>query len=391
MYDLVILGGGLSGSLLAWQLIQKQPTLNFLLIEKEKYLGGNHTWSFHESDLSVEEMNLVEPLISSSWSNYWVRFFSLKKKITISYHSVKSNNLHRIIAPALRDRLLLNETCKTFTTEPSGYKIKTNTRACQARVVIDARNIKTSHQPGTHAYQKFFGLEFEFSKPHNLFEPIIMDTDCAQRSDFRFFYVLPLTERTLLIEDTHYSLNPHIDENLYSEEILNYLYRLKEKENLSKCEYEIVRKEIGVLPIPLYSSDIQSSIFNSTIGYRGGFFHSVTGYSLPDAVRLANEISSLPFDSNFNKKVEMKILALRSKTQRKGSLLFALNRMLLLNTTEKDRVRIFERFYRLPLPTIQRFYANRLEFLDWIRLFLGRPPISIQKAVRSILSTGAQI
>jgi lycopene beta-cyclase len=40
----------------------------------------------------------------------------------------------------------------------------------------------------------------------------------------------------------------------------------------------------------------------------------------------------------------------------------------------EHRYHVLERFYRLPEPTIRRFYALELTALDRARILVGRPP-----------------
>ncbi|MCC6990951.1 MAG: FAD-dependent oxidoreductase, partial [Acidobacteria bacterium] len=47
MVDVVIVGGGLAGSLAAWRLRTTRPDRAVTLVEAGPALGGNHTWSFH--------------------------------------------------------------------------------------------------------------------------------------------------------------------------------------------------------------------------------------------------------------------------------------------------------------------------------------------------------
>jgi hypothetical protein len=60
---------------------------------------------------------------------------------------------------------------------------------------------------------------------------------------------------------------------------------------------EAVREEVGVLPVAI-GGDIGALLGAeggaARIGMRGGFFHPTTGYSLPDAVRLAGLIAAQP-------------------------------------------------------------------------------------------------
>ncbi len=47
----VIVGGGLAGGLVALALANLRRGNDVVLIERDVRLGGNHTWSFHDTDL----------------------------------------------------------------------------------------------------------------------------------------------------------------------------------------------------------------------------------------------------------------------------------------------------------------------------------------------------
>ena len=46
-----------------------------------------------------------------------------------------------------------------------------------------------------------------------------------------------------------------------------------------------------------------------------------------------------------------------------------------------ERYRVLQRFYRLPEPLIQRFYAGRLTMADQARLLVGKPPVPLGRAL----------
>ena len=50
-HDLIILGGGLAGGLAVLALRGARPDLNILLVEPGA-IGGNHLWSFFDSDIA---------------------------------------------------------------------------------------------------------------------------------------------------------------------------------------------------------------------------------------------------------------------------------------------------------------------------------------------------
>ena len=107
-YDLIIVGGGLSGSLLAWRLRQQRPDLHVALIEASTMLGGNHTWSFFSSDLTVEQNAWLEPLVCYSWPAYVVRFPKRTRTLQVGYRSITSDRLAEVVLRALGSSIILN-------------------------------------------------------------------------------------------------------------------------------------------------------------------------------------------------------------------------------------------------------------------------------------------
>jgi lycopene beta-cyclase len=104
-------------------------------------------------------------------------------------------------------------------------------------------------------------------------------------------------------------------------------------------------------------------------GYQGGFFHPTTGYSFPLAVRFALEVARTSAAE-----LPARIHALARAEQRQQRFAALLNRMLFRGFAPHDRYNVLERFYRLPVPTIQRFYALTLTPADRARIVCGRPP-----------------
>src|SRR3546814_18972451 len=71
--DIAIVGGGLAGGLAALAFAAKRPDLDVRLIEAGA-VGGNHIWSFFDSDIAKRDRWLVAPLVRHHWPAYDVRF-----------------------------------------------------------------------------------------------------------------------------------------------------------------------------------------------------------------------------------------------------------------------------------------------------------------------------
>src|SRR5688572_27910798 len=98
--DLVLVGGGLANSLIAFSLKRCGSSLSFIVVERGSTLGGNHIWSFHRSDLGAAEQGLLGPLVSHTWPGQEVRFPGRTRTLHTHYHSIRSSRLHDVVMDA---------------------------------------------------------------------------------------------------------------------------------------------------------------------------------------------------------------------------------------------------------------------------------------------------
>lgn len=375
--QLIIVGGGLSGCLAALALGQRRPELSFLLIEEGLSFGGNHIWSFFDSDIAAEDRWLLDPLLAKRWPEHEVYFPNRSRRIELGHNSISSQALHRAMQRILR---------------PEQYRLGCGVQGVgvdhvflagggriAADAVIDARG------PGRWAgldlgWQKFVGRTYRFEAPHGFQYPVIMDARVDQRSGYRFVYTLPFTDTDLMVEDTYYSTSAVLDVPAVGREVDGYVG----KAGLPHANLR--GEETGVLPVVLGGS--LSALWPSLeppvarLGLRGGFFHPTTGYSLPDAVSNALLLARQADMSSRALHLLFKERARRLWDER--GFYRMLNRMLFHAAEPSRRYRVLEHFYRLPEPLIARFYAGRLTALDKARILSGRPPVPVGRALAAI-------
>lgn len=371
--DLVLVGGGLANALVAYRLATLRPDLEIVVLERGAALGGHHTWSFHEQDLTDEQWSWMRSLTEYSWPCHEVRFPSRTRTLYSPYHTISSGHLAAVMAPVLGDRLRLGADVR----EVSPHRVElADGSSYSATAVIDGRGDPGS--PFLHIrYQKFVGRFVTIEGDHDLDGPILMDATVPQRDGYRFIYTLPLSDRSLLIEDTYYSDTPNLDRETIRSD-LEFYARARGWRVTG-----VTDEEAGVLPIVL-AGDIgrfwdEGPEGVPRSGMRAALFHPTTGYSLPEAVRLADDLCrETPLDSE----------DLYSWTRRRSLDLWdrmaffrLLNRMLFNAADPPDRYRIMERFYGLSKPLIQRFYAGRLNWRDKLRILTGKPPVPIGRAL----------
>jgi len=373
-YDLILAGGGLANGLIAWRLAAARPELRILLLEQDDHLGGNHTWSFHASDLTDAQRAWIAPLVSWRWPGYQVVFPALSRTLDGAYCSILSDDFARVLEPALGAALRTGT--RIAAVHPTRVELAGG-ETLHARAVIDGRG----PGPGTDrhlalGYQTFLGQEVRLAAPHGLAAPIIMDASVAQQGGYRFVYVLPFGPDRLLIEDTHYIDSAARDPGQLRANIRAYA-------QARGWEIEaVLREEHGALPIVLagdverFWDDLRGQ---PSAGLRAGLFHFTTGYSLPHAARLADAIAAMR---------ELAAPALfdairaeaRAEWDRQGFFRL-LNRMLFLAGSPDARWRVMQKFYQLPPSLIAHFYAGRLNLADKARILSGKPPVPVLQAL----------
>jgi lycopene beta-cyclase len=201
-----------------------------------------------------------------------------------------------------------------------------------------------------------------------------MDSTVDQSDGYRFFYTLPFNSRRLLIEDTYFHESP----NLERDRIRNEIHRYADEKGYDVKR--VVREEIGILPMPWSGSLPRDGSGPLVAGYRGGWFHPATGYSFPIAARLAQFIAR----RSPQELATGRFRAMLGEHHAQARYCHVLNRFLFRWYAPTNRWHIFQRFYRLPLETIARFYALRMTMTDRIRLLVGRPPrgLSLRHRIR---------
>lgn len=364
-----LVGAGLGNGILAWFLRKRHPHIKVEVFEAKPHMTDNRTWSFHGTDISAENRDILSDLIVHQWPGYEVHFPIQKRFLQTEYLTMTPERLQKELIKAGVEIHFSSPVQEL----QGNHIITKDDRKLEFDCVIDGRGYQPSQQK--MGYQKFVGQIIRLKKPHGLTVPILMDATVAQKDGFRFFYTLPFSERSLLVEDTRYSVRKNLDVDDYFSEIHDYL-------SARRWEIEVVLKtEQGVLPIPLTAEPKMTSALE--IGLKGGFFNPVTGYSLPDSVRLADRISRITSLQQSTIGEVLNLYCQENATRKKFYLM--LNRMMFLAAKDEERRKIFEHFYSLPQATIARFYSGETSLLDGLRILSGKPPVAIGSALRALL------
>ncbi|MBV0893255.1 lycopene beta-cyclase CrtY [Paracoccus sp. Z118] len=369
--DLILAGAGLANALIALAVAEARPGARILMLDRAPGPSGAHTWSFHDPDLRLDWHRRLSPAIRCRWQGQDVRFPDHARSLRAGYASMDGMGLTRLLAETPGVTLRWG----TGITALDAGGVTVGGDRIDAPCIIDGRGAAPTRHLVT-GYQKFVGLEFEMDAPHGVTRPLIMDATVPQQDGYRFVYLLPFSPTRLLIEDTRYSDGATLEEDAITRAVMAYAHD-------HGWTGRRVRREKGVLPIALAhdAAALWAEAEGSAVpvGLRAGLFHPVTGYSLPVAAQVADVVAAI--DPLTTAAIFNGVRAHAIGRANDDRFLRLLNRMLFHGCAPAERHRVLSRFYRLPEPLIERFYAGRLTRLDRLRIVTGKPPIPIRDAL----------
>lgn len=283
-YDIIICGAGLSGLTLAYYLSISNLSKKVLIIDKGLTSDVSKTLSYWAED--DFDLNF---LARKKWNKLRLRNkdgkYLFKKLNNNSYYTLNSKVLFNFYIEQLQRNPnfdFIEQSIECLEYKKEHIVINTSGDKYFADIVFNSclhlASYKNQGQAGLD--QIFVGWEIETNKP-------VFDSDTVTLMDFQnnpthtnFFYVLPYSSRTALIENTVFS-SQDIDKNVIEQIIPDYI---KKEYNLSSHEYSITYKEYGKLPMRLIQpKQIDKRVIN--IGTAGGHTKATTGYTLKNVVK----------------------------------------------------------------------------------------------------------
>lgn len=373
-FDYIVVGGGLQGCLVLHALEHHRPDARILLIERADELCGNHTWSFHETDVPLTAWEWLRPLVEYRWPAYRVSFPGMARRVELPYATITSDGLRRATCELCRvdepwegnrqHSVRFGEACEILS--PTQVRLG-DERIVEATVVLDCRGRSALRSNSVGAgFQTFLGCEYSLHERWPAIEPTIMDVREDQAEGFEFLYELPFGPHRVLLEYTRFSAdtrcNPQRAEELISRRLAESGVR----------SLQLVRQEQGCLPMP-YTKVAGHDEPALAGGYAGGWCHVATGYSMPLAIRFAELVAvSQPGD------LVAAAAAVFSQDASRRAFSRFLNRLLFCLVKPQDRWKIFRRFYSvLGEDRIARFYGHRFTLSDAARIVIGKPPTGL--------------
>lgn len=288
-YDIIVCGGGMSGLSLIYRALKANIWSNksIILIDKEIKTANDKTWCFWENTISP-----FEDVIFKKWKE--MCFFDIEDNGYLlntkdySYNMIRSSDFYNYTFDYIKSHSnlkIVREEIKSISNTASGCEVLTDSCNYHAEFVFNSVYQKPKlKENNTYLQQHFKGVIIESDNlnldPNKIH---LMDFRTSQEYGATFFYVLPTSDNTALVEYTLFSeklLDPHI----YHQRLKEYIVNI-----LGIAEYKIIESEFGVIPMTDYPFErTTGSIIN--IGTIGGDTRGSTGYTFSNTQKTISNI-----------------------------------------------------------------------------------------------------
>jgi len=274
-FDIIIIGAGVSGMILADELLSRTNKKVLIIEKKEKFSYDKNLCFWNKPKNSITE------IANNEWNKIAV-YSNGEKKLyesnEIKYLRINSKTFYSFFIDRFKKkkRIILKMNCslKKIKRLTNQIIIETNKGAFKSNIVFDS-SLKKKDLKKVKLFQHFKGIEIKTSKPvFKNKEVILMDIQ-NKKNMFNFMYLLPFSKDRALVESTYFSSEIY-DKEVYMQDIKEYMHE-KFRINNFHCIY----KEFGIIPMgKIVHNDIKNVI---KIGIAGNWNRLSTGYSLQNA------------------------------------------------------------------------------------------------------------
>lgn len=288
-YDIIVCGAGMSGLSLAFRAAEAGVWDNYsvLIIDKDTKTQNDRTWCFWgKSSLPFED------IIFRKWGN--MLFFSNDgSKIPLdngdySYNMIRSIDFYKHTLEYLKAQpniTFLNDSIKSIANKDNEVEIVTDSSSFTSKFCFNSLYEQPQlKENDTYLLQHFKGIVIETDKPYFDSNQIyLMDFRTGQENGNTFFYVLPTSDRTALVEYTLFS-EKLLDRQVYDQKLEEYINGV-----LCIEDYKIIESEFGIIPMTDYKFERNDgNIIN--IGTAGGDTRGSTGYTFSNTQKTIDNI-----------------------------------------------------------------------------------------------------
>lgn len=395
-YDIVIIGGGLAGLSLATRLAASRfQHLRVVVLEPRTQYVRDRTWcywadgnpTFNESNVKPHS-HPFQTSVAMRWPSWEVMcgaagtrsYEAITKTGHHCYEMIPADRFYddakRLIESAAHVKIMKGVTIVNAVSKAENVELDTNIGKVHAGLVFDSRPPTTLSK--TAWVQRFQGFELETDTPiFDVNRATLMDFSITADADSKagrvhFIYVLPLSDRRALVEDTWFApVEDECDDVDYQAQIKAYL-----KRRFGLERYDILHHEQGALPMDPELKPAKSSGRIIKIGAGGGMARASSGYAFFETQRACDAIAE--------KLSAQKMLPAEFQLPRwRGDVSYWMDAVFLRVLKEYPSLApkiFFDLFAKVPPDALARFLSGVATPLDVARVVSACPKIPFLKA-----------
>jgi lycopene beta-cyclase len=327
----IIAGAGCAGLSLAVHLIQSQKFKDkkILIVDKEIKNKNDRTWCFWE-----KENDLFQSIVYKEWDHLFIQDGNNEISLNIApykYKLIKGIDFYNYCLSILQNNSnvewLQGDVQKIFS-EATGAGIVVNNNKVYAKYVFNSLMFEKPLLKKNDYWMLQHFKGWFIHTEEDSFDPgaaTLMDFDTDQTEGTAFFYKLPFSTKTALIEYTLFSTKL-LEDVAYENALKNYV-----EQKLNITNYKVEEKEFGVIPMTNYNFQKRDqNIIN--IGTAGGQTKGSSGYTFKFIQKYSKAIvdSLIKYNHPFSAKTfstrfrfyDSVLLHILSKKQLKGADIF---------------------------------------------------------------------
>src|SRR5215204_4228657 len=278
-YDFIILGAGAAGLSLLMRMINcpKFSNKKFLLVDKDRKKINDRTWCFWEN-----KTGFFESVVYKKWDQ--ISFYSSQFVRDIDIHPYQYKMIRGIdfyehcfneINNHSNVNIVYGEVRSVVTDkQKTTIYLSDKELPCSSAIIFNSIYKPSELFHGSlQLLQHFKGWFIETAEPcFDSNKATLMDFRVHQQFGTSFVYVLPVSEKSALVEYTLFTESTLTTEQ-YDHELTNYIRRF-----LRLSAFSILEQEFGIIPMTNKTFEFfQNGMYN--IGIAGGQTKASTGYT----------------------------------------------------------------------------------------------------------------
>jgi lycopene beta-cyclase len=395
VFDIAIIGGGLAGLSLATRLAApKFQHLRVVVLEPRTQYVRDRTWCYWADKCSADagvnrsHSHPFQTSVAVRWPSWEVMcgvagtpsYEVVTKTGQHCYEMIPADRFYddaeRLIGSTAHVKIMKGVTLVGAVDKSENVELDTSMGKIRVGLVFDSRPPATLSKAAW--VQRFQGFELETETPiFDVNRATLMDFSITADADSKagrvhFIYVLPLSDRLALVEDTWFApVEDGCDDVDYQTQIKAYL-----KRRFGLERYDVLHREQGALPMDPELKPAKSSGRIIKIGAGGGMARASSGYAFFETQRACDAIAE--------KLSTQKILPTEFRLPRwRGAMSYWMDAVFLRVLKEYPSLApkiFFDLFAKVPPDALARFLSGVATPLDVARVVSACPKVPFLKA-----------